>query len=207
MADGLYFINQPRNSGALAVILIVYYLYITRDDFAASKVVLMKSRRAFWIRQLKENALVGFGFIIIIISISVIAAYLAFKGEIINWNKQYSTFAIMNNGVISNATYGEVLIKTMLDKYLQTLLCLVITQLVIWITGKRILGLLLTVMAAISDIHPNYVSLYFSRFYMSGHKWAGMSISTFDVIIKLGLLCVVVMTLGYIYSKYKEFYN
>ena len=110
----------------------------------------------------------------------------------VDWNKKYTTIAIYAFLVIASSIIVYLMASQAED--LKVKLSGMIATMQPFIIG-----------AAISDIHPTYVPLFFSRFNYIITDWGTNSLKSINAIVRLFIIALCIYCCGYIYSEHKEF--
>ena len=204
--DELRFITNAVNISKIIALFEIYYLYVTRDDFQIMKVLKVKNRRRLWNKQIKTSFCISLGLCTFVLIITMsFAMFYCKDGGLINWNQFNSSYALQSMGKTSNISFVIVILKALMILMMQTVVCFSFSQLIIWITDLRFLPLIFIIGAAISDIHPTYVPLFFSRFNYIITDWGTNSLRSINAIVRLFIIALCIYCCGYIYSEHKEF--
>lgn len=189
----------------LILLFIMYYLFITRDEYNSMYVVKMKSKKYIWIKNVLNDIKVIVPYIIMLMLMNlVIAKYIFGNIELINWDSYLSNYYFFSKN-ITNINIAFVIFKAYLLMFFQMLVCMLFTRLVIWITNIRLLPIIFIVVMIFNDIHMVYFPLFFNRFLYKISEWGGTSIMSYANIMKLLLIAVIMFVIGLMYSEHREF--
>lgn len=206
IADGIRYALDVRILANIITMLVIYYLYVTRHDFNAMRVIQMKSRRRMWHRQFKEIVVISLMFTCFMVVLALtLAGFFYREGGVINWDKSYSDYAYITRGYTSSIGIGLVVLKGAALLFFQSIVCLLFCQLVIWLIHIRIVPLLFVISAAIGDAHTTYIPIFFSRFNYVVNQWGDASLRSVTSVLWMFLIAAMLYAIGYFYAEKKEF--
>lgn len=206
IADGVRCALNVQYSTRVILLYVLYYLYITREEFNTMMVLRMSSKRKIWTAYALRSIRYSLIFTIAIMSLwMIIAARLYGAGGLVNWNMVYSDYAIHTDGQVSHIGFGYILIKGAALLFLHTEICLLFSQIVIWLTNNRTVPLIVIAAAVIGDAHFTYVPIFFTRFHYNILQWGMTGIQSMSVLLYLIGIGIIIFLLGYGCAEYKEF--
>lgn len=206
IADGFRYTASSLYLPFMILIFIIYYLYIGRNEYNTMYVIKMKSKKYIWIYNIVQD--IKYSFIYTIwISILGIVSFIFYnrEAELINWMSYNSNYSLIGRGITSNIRFSNIVIKAYLIMYFQILVCLFFSRLIVWITNNRILLVIILSAVAISDIHPYYTAIFFSRFKYLLKDWGSTSFYSYRCILYLIIISVCLFLIGMAYSEHREF--
>lgn len=180
-------------SGKIVILAVWAYMYITRNDFSYMRILQMKDRRQIWLSEcLHILVYAAVWTAAFIMGIMLLGTILYQQGGIIN-EKWHGT------------TIQSVIIKAYALYFLQLICSILFVALTLWITNTYYPVLIILAAVCISDGHPLFYPIFYSRFTYSGNMWLYDGINCVIVLLKLILIASLLIFTGYLIAERKEF--
>lgn len=208
VADIFKIINRTDFISYIIVPFMLYYTFITRDEYNVMYVVKRKSKKEIWFLGLFNDMKISFIYSLVLFVIEpVIAQFLWGKVEIINWSSYMSNYSIASNGLTSDIGVLSVIFKAYILLYVKIMVCLFFSRLIIWMTNIRLLSIIILVISAVIDSRSvkGIGMIFWNRFKYGSMDWGTNAILSYKCIVWLLLIAIIIAIIGLLYSEHREF--
>ena len=208
VADIFKIVNRADFISYITIPFMIYYTFITRDEYNVMYVVKRKSKKEIWLLGLFNDIKISFVYTIALFVIEpVIAKCLWGKVEIINWTSYISNYSIASNGLTSDIGLLSVIFKAYVLLYAKIMVCLFFSRLITWMTNIRLLSIVILVISAVVDYRPvkGTEGIFWNKFKYSNLDWGINVFSSYKCIMWLLLITVIIVIAGLLYSEHREF--
>lgn len=208
VADIFKIINRTDFMPYIIVPFMLYYTFITRDEYNVMYVIKRKSKKEIWFLGLFSDMKISFVYSLALFVIEpIIAQCLWGKVEIINWSSHMSNYSIASNGLTSDIGLLSVIFKAYILLYVKIMVCLFFSRLIIWLTNIRLLSIIILIISVVIDSRPvtGIGTIFWNRFRYSSLDWGTNVILSYKCIMWLLIMAVIIVIIGLLYSEHREF--
>lgn len=208
IADAFRFINRCDFIAYIIIPFMLYYAFITRDEYDVMYIVKRKSKKEIWLLGLLNDIKIALVYSIILFVIeSVIARCLWGNVELINWSSYMSCYSIASHGEISDIGISLVVLKVFLLFCTKITVGLFFSRFVVWITNIRLLSIIVVVFSAVFDTWAAIVikPVFWGRFLYNINDWGTNTLLSYRCVYWVMIIAVIIVIAGWMYSEHKEF--
>ncbi|MDD6798714.1 MAG: hypothetical protein PUE71_10615 [Clostridia bacterium] len=195
ISDGVSFGMLADCFGKCVILIILSYLYITKNDFSYMRILQMKSRYQIWLSQSRDIVIYAFVWTVLYISLLLMLGKTEFG----------------SNGLFDAKWYGsvfwQVMLKAFLLCFLQLLCSLFFTLLIRWLLDTGYFALAVLAFIGISDGNHFFIPIFYRRFNYSLEMWSVNNAAAVKPLLCLALIATALFAAGLYQAGRKEFMN
>ena len=206
--DSMRLLLAGRNCSIVIILVVVWYMYITKDDYDTMLILRMKNKKNLWRAQCKKILKVSFVITLYIIIIGFTIGLITSKNWL-NWSLQSSFYSSGTSPkgiyLTSNISVVQILLLTFIFLYFQIAISLCLVVLGYWSINSYIVPLIVIVAVAISDAFTSFEVIFYRRFTITSNDWSTLGPQLWIKLFILFAIFSAMVYLGTLIANRKEF--
>jgi len=206
--DSIRLVLAGRNSSLVIILIVVWYMYITKNDYDTMLILRMRNKKNLWKLQCKKILKVSFVITLLIIAFGLVIGMLSTKTWL-NWNLQSSYYSsiILPKGsyLTSNISAAQIILLAFIFLYFQIAITLCLLVFGYWSVNSYIAPLIVVVVVAIGDAFTPFGPLFYRRFAITLDDWRILGLQLWGKLFILIVIFAVMTYFGTLIANRKEF--